>query len=117
LATVLSIAIANVAMAVYNIEIHGEHVYQVGDLGLLVHNSYLGTRTVPLSKLVPNGQRPFADAAKLAAHGDFDMAKYTHPIEVILRADGRYEIMSGMTRFENALKAGIRELPVKIFTE
>jgi hypothetical protein len=24
---------------VYNIEVHGEHVYQVGELGLLVHNA------------------------------------------------------------------------------
>jgi hypothetical protein len=24
---------------VYNIEVHGEHVYQVGDLGVLVHNA------------------------------------------------------------------------------
>ncbi|MFN7289727.1 MAG: polymorphic toxin-type HINT domain-containing protein [Pirellula sp.] len=26
-------------VSVYNIEVHGEHVYQVGDLGLLVHNT------------------------------------------------------------------------------
>ncbi|MFN7843076.1 MAG: polymorphic toxin-type HINT domain-containing protein [Pirellula sp.] len=25
-------------VSVYNIEVHGEHVYQVGELGLLVHN-------------------------------------------------------------------------------
>lgn len=30
---------ASVALPVYNIEIHGEHVYQVGQLGLLVHNA------------------------------------------------------------------------------
>jgi hypothetical protein len=113
----LSVSLPRVSQPVYNIEVHGEHVYQVGELGVLVHNAYLGTKTVPLSKLVPNGQRPFADAAKLAAQGKFEMAKYTHPIEVILRTDGRYEIMDGMTRFENALNAGIKELPVKISTE
>jgi len=117
LAVVLSVSLSRVTQPVYNIEVHGEHVYQVGELGVLVHNAYLGTKTVPLSKLVPNGQRPFADAAKLAAQGKFEMAKYTHPIEVILRTDGRYEIMDGITRFENALNAGIKELPVKIFTE
>ena len=26
-------------VSVYNIEVHGEHVYQVGELGLLVHNT------------------------------------------------------------------------------
>jgi hypothetical protein len=114
---VLSVSLSRVSQPVYNIEVHGEHVYQVGELGVVVHNAYLGTKTVTLSKLVPNGQRPFADAAKLAAQGKFEMAKYTHPIEVILRTDGRYEIMDGMTRFENALKAGIKELPVKVFIE
>jgi hypothetical protein len=29
------------ACFVYNIEVHGEHVYQVGELGVLVHNNYL----------------------------------------------------------------------------
>jgi hypothetical protein len=36
---VLSVTILNKAVPVYNIEVHGEHVYQVGQLGLLVHNS------------------------------------------------------------------------------
>jgi hypothetical protein len=40
-AIVLSLTMASVALPVYNIEIHGEHVYQVGELGLLVHNSCL----------------------------------------------------------------------------
>ena len=38
-ATVLSITIASVALPVYNIEVHGEHVYQVGELAVVVHNS------------------------------------------------------------------------------
>ena len=29
----------NKPTAVYNIEVHGEHVYQIGELGLLVHNA------------------------------------------------------------------------------
>jgi Pretoxin HINT domain len=37
-ATVLSIDIHNVSLPVYNIEVHGEHVYEVGELGVLVHN-------------------------------------------------------------------------------
>jgi len=40
LAVVLSVALARVSQPVYNIEVHGEHVYQVGELGLLVHNAY-----------------------------------------------------------------------------
>ena len=36
---VLSLTIASDAVPVYNIELHGEHVYQVSELGVLVHNS------------------------------------------------------------------------------
>jgi hypothetical protein len=36
----VSVAIVNTSVPVYNIEVHGEHVYQVGEFGLLVHNAY-----------------------------------------------------------------------------
>jgi hypothetical protein len=36
---VLSVSLSRVSQPVYNIEVHGEHVYQVGELGLLVHNA------------------------------------------------------------------------------
>ncbi|XZE20996.1 polymorphic toxin-type HINT domain-containing protein [Pirellulaceae bacterium SH449] len=39
IATVLSLALVTCSLPVYNIEVHGEHVYEVGELGLLVHNS------------------------------------------------------------------------------
>ena len=39
LAVVLGISLSRVSQPVYNIEVHGEHVYQVGELGLVVHNS------------------------------------------------------------------------------
>jgi Restriction endonuclease fold toxin 7/Pretoxin HINT domain len=42
LATVLSVKVLNRSTPVYNFEVHGEHVYQVGELGLLVHNAPLG---------------------------------------------------------------------------
>jgi hypothetical protein len=35
---VLSVTLSRVSQPVYNIEVHGEHVYQVGELGLVVHN-------------------------------------------------------------------------------
>jgi len=41
-ANVLRLTVVNRPTAVYNIEVHGEHVYQVGELGLLVHNAYNG---------------------------------------------------------------------------
>ncbi|XZE34672.1 polymorphic toxin-type HINT domain-containing protein [Pirellulaceae bacterium SH501] len=39
LAVVLSITLSRVYQPVYNLEVHGEHVYQVGEMGVLVHNS------------------------------------------------------------------------------
>ncbi len=36
---VLSVKLSRVSQPVYNIEVHGEHVYQVGELGLVVHNA------------------------------------------------------------------------------
>jgi hypothetical protein len=39
IATVVSIAIVSTNVPVYNIEVHGEHVYQVSGLGVLVHNA------------------------------------------------------------------------------
>jgi len=47
LAVVLSVTLSRVSQPVYNIEIHGEHVYQVGELGVLVHNS------CPVTELAP----------------------------------------------------------------
>lgn len=38
-ATILTHRVFHHTAPVYNIEIHGEHVYQVGALGLLVHNA------------------------------------------------------------------------------
>ena len=38
LAVVLSVSLSRVSQPVYNIEVYGEHVYQVGELGLVVHN-------------------------------------------------------------------------------
>jgi hypothetical protein len=46
LAVVLSVTHSRVTQPVYNIEVHGEHVYQVGELGLVVHNSCPVTFTV-----------------------------------------------------------------------
>jgi hypothetical protein len=37
-AIVLGVTLSTVCEPVYNLEIHGEHVYQVGELGVLVHN-------------------------------------------------------------------------------
>jgi len=97
---------------VYNLEIHGQHVYHVGLVGTLVHNSYV-TRVVDIRKLQYPSSRPFADAKKLRAHGSFDINKYT-PAKVRLKKNGVMVIENGVTRIENAIRHGIFELPVII---
>jgi hypothetical protein len=39
LAVVLGVSLSRVSQPVYNIEAHGEHVYQVGELGVVVRNA------------------------------------------------------------------------------
>jgi hypothetical protein len=36
---VLSVSLSRVSQPIYNIEVQGEHVYQVGELGVVVHNT------------------------------------------------------------------------------
>ncbi|MCO8125235.1 hypothetical protein NHH03_26090 [Stieleria sp. TO1_6] len=38
--------------SVYNLEVHTEHVYEIGELGVLVHN---GTESCALGKALANG--------------------------------------------------------------
>ncbi len=38
-AVVLSVTLSRVTQPLYKIEVHGEHVYQVGELGVVVHNT------------------------------------------------------------------------------
>ncbi len=74
----------------------------------------MGNQTVRISDLTPPASRPFADPAKLQRHGDFDWQKYS-PITVDRLPSGRLEIMDGMTRVENARRAGITELPANVY--
>jgi hypothetical protein len=60
-------------------------------------------------------QRPFADLAKLAKQGPFDITKYTPP-PVLLKRNGVMVLQNGVTRIENAKGAEVFELIVQIFT-
>ena len=50
-AFVLGVTLSTVCEPVYNLEIHGEHVYQVGELGVLVHNAGADNYDLPRSVL------------------------------------------------------------------
>ena len=59
---VLSVSLSRVTQPVYNIEVHGEHVYQVGELGLVVHNAEpclvrFGQEIESVSKLASDAAR------------------------------------------------------------
>jgi len=71
------------------------------------------TKDVDLSRLIPPDSRPFAAPDKLLDHGPFDWQKYT---PIIVETDGRrFWLMDGMTRVENARRAGITKLPAYVF--
>ena len=71
------------------------------------------TQLVEISKLIPPTQRPVVDAGKLARHGPFDWNKYT---PIIVETDGTLLwLMDGMTRVENARRAGITHLPAWVY--
>jgi hypothetical protein len=114
LAVVLGVSLSRVSQPVYNIEVHGEHVYQVGELGLVVHNECI-EKVVDIRFLKPSLARDFADPVKLERMGAFDWSWYK-PIELIQEVDG-LRVQDGMTRIEAALRAGITKLPAKIFSE
>lgn len=42
---VASVSLRSTAETVYNIEVHGHHIYQIGDMGVLVHNAGLKYRS------------------------------------------------------------------------
>lgn len=71
------------------------------------------TRDVEISNLIPPASRPLADPVKLQRHGPFDWKKYT---PIVVETDGtRLWLMDGMTRAENARRAGITNLPAYVF--
>jgi hypothetical protein len=75
--------------------------------------SALKPKVVDLSKLIYPESRQFADPKKLLDHGPFDWKKYT-PIWV--ETDGTHLwLINGVTRVENAQRAGIMKLPAVVF--
>ena len=66
LAVVLSVSLSRVSQPVYNIEVHGEHVYQVGELGVLVHN--VKSTSYHLGKSMTGGVSEAAKAMRQAKY-------------------------------------------------
>jgi hypothetical protein len=72
-----------------------------------------GKQDVDIDNLIPSSSRPSADPGKLARHGPFDWKKYT---AIIVETDGTsLWLMDGMTRVENAHRAGIARLPAIVY--
>ena len=68
LAVVLSVTLSRVSQPVYNIEDHGEHVYQVGELGVLVHNVKGGVSSNWRKKAGEMGRRSLGSSARRNWH-------------------------------------------------
>jgi hypothetical protein len=120
LAIVLAVHHLRTAVPVYNIEVHGEHVYEVGKFGVLVHNTtpecaaalakFPGSRIVNLPLRIAPGAKEFADPENIMRlGGKFDWTEYA-PILVRVE-NGVPTLYEGMTRVELALRAGIMQLP------
>jgi len=73
-------------------------------------------REIDLSKLKPSIGKDYADPIKLEAHGQFDWNKFT-PIILEDIGGGLFRVQDGMTRWENALRAGLSKLPAYVFTK
>jgi hypothetical protein len=116
-AEVLSVTILNQPFPVYNIEVHGEHVYQSGDLSLLVHNTCAPVNGLADVSTLKGRQLASEFSPKaikrlkkdMKANG-FDPA---HPIEVVI-VDGKMIIWDGHHRARAAGAAGIKKVPIKI---
>ena len=75
---VLSVTLLADLAQVFNLEIHGEHVYQVTSLGVLVHNGDLDVPGDPLCGVISAGpKRVFglSKATKLGSYADSDLAQ------------------------------------------
>ena len=85
--------------------------------GLTANTTLAEVKTIDvgISRLIAPESRPFADPVKLANQGPFDWNKYT-PIEVVPEGNN-FRVLDGMTRIENARRAGITTLPANVFTE
>jgi hypothetical protein len=82
----VSVAIVNTSVPVYNIEVHGEHVYQVGDLGLLVHNECVYQALDASLNVIYVGITKNFDLRKAAHAGRFVIEKIK---DGLTRADAR----------------------------
>jgi hypothetical protein len=65
-AFVLGVTLSTVCEPVYNLEIHGEHVYQVGELGVLVHNA--GADNYDVLRNAPRSAAKDIDGYRVGSH-------------------------------------------------
>jgi hypothetical protein len=82
---VLSVSLSRVSQPVYNIDVHGEHAYQVGELGLVAHNTcevvlQIGKSTAKLS--AESGVLRVAETAAPGAWHRFGLASDLGPHRV-----------------------------------
>jgi hypothetical protein len=96
---------------VYNLEVHGEHVYYVGTLSILVHNDYVNTSDLnPTHRInVRNGRakREFEELkADIKANGMTDPIKY-------VEYNGTKYVVNGHHRLRAARELGMKTVPAE----
>ena len=108
---VLSVTLSRISQPVYNIEVHGEHVYQVGELGLVVHNSCAN-----VSELIGRQLKSeFSGSLIKRIKRDMKSNGFNpeRAIEIVV-VNGKKIIWDGHHRARAAGAAGIKEVPIKI---
>jgi hypothetical protein len=91
IATVLSLALVTCSLPVYNIEVHGEHVYQVGELGLLVHNA--NECLIRFGQAAESAAQLADDAARAVANG-FPHGVSTKLVQRVSGSDKLHKVAS-----------------------
>ena len=83
---------------VYNLEVHGQHVYEVSNLGVLVHNSY--SITGPL-KITPTKLTSYFSAAGkygVLSYGKLKIAKAGTNLQAHHLIEGRFAGLFGVNK-------------------
>ena len=73
------VRLLSTAESVYNLEVHGHHIYQVGDAGVLVHNAKIGNySTKPKTKGHHNSPRSFGSKVPYGSNLLTKLTKAAH---------------------------------------
>jgi hypothetical protein len=93
--TVESYAMRDKPEPVFNMEVEGDHVYRVGDQGVLVHNASFKKGCNPCEEVTKHTDETFTDASSRSLKGTWEVAKDTDQVCRVLKVEGWIELGAG----------------------